>query len=82
MTKCNIFRDRYERKPPRSSIKDQCVPRAADWPETGDEMIYVLKDLRDAQGVESFDPAEREKFEEKMKKIAPASPMWRGEWQW
>ncbi|KAK3360753.1 hypothetical protein B0T25DRAFT_588984 [Lasiosphaeria hispida] len=82
ITKYHIFRDRYERKPPRSSIKDGCVHRASNWPETGDEMIYTLKQYRAAQGEESFDQAERERLEENMNKITPSSPLWRGKWEW
>jgi hypothetical protein len=78
MTKYNIFRDRYERKPLRSSIKDACRHRATDWPEIGDEMVYAVKQYREAQGEEPFDQAEKDRLEENMKMITPSSPLWRG----
>lgn len=78
MTKYNIFKDQYERKPPRLSLKDGCIRRPADWPETGDEMVYALKQYRAAEGEEPFDQVEKERLEENMKKITPSSPLWHG----
>ncbi|KAK4444017.1 hypothetical protein QBC34DRAFT_488060 [Podospora aff. communis PSN243] len=52
--------------------------RATDWPEIGDEMVYAVKQYREAQGEEPFDQAEKDRLEENMKKITPSSPLWRG----
>ncbi|KAK4152684.1 hypothetical protein C8A00DRAFT_34599 [Chaetomidium leptoderma] len=42
MTRFNIFRDSYERKPPKGQKPHHCVKSLRNWPELGDEHPVTL----------------------------------------
>jgi hypothetical protein len=75
MTRFNIFRDRYERKPPVGEKPHRCVRPPADWPELGDEFMVILLQWEASQG-KPVDQAEIDAAYERMRQITPSSPLW------
>lgn len=74
MTRFNIFRDRYERKPPSDEEPHHCVKSSTDWPELGDEHLITLLQYEASQG-KPVDQADIDAAYERMKQITP-SPLW------
>jgi hypothetical protein len=75
MTRFNIFRDRYERKPPQGERPQHCVKSPGDWPELGDLHMVTLLQYEASQG-KPVDQADIDAAYERMKQITPSSPLW------
>lgn len=78
MTRFNIFRDRYERKPPRGPRRRRCVQSAIDWPELLDDHRISLLQYEASQG-KPLDQAAINEARERLKQITPSSPLWFGD---
>lgn len=76
MTRFNIFRDRYERRPPQGPKPHRCVRSPVDWPELGDEHTITLLQYEASIG-KLVDQAEIDAAYERMNyMITPSSPLW------
>lgn len=75
MTRFNIFRDRYERKPPRGPKPQHRVKTTGDWPELGDLHQVTLLQYEASQG-KPVDQAEIDAAYKRMEQITPSSPLW------
>ncbi|RFU30676.1 hypothetical protein B7463_g5661, partial [Scytalidium lignicola] len=75
MTRFHIFRDRYERKPPKAPRSTRCVQSSHDWPELQDKMFLITQSMAQSRG-EPVDEAAVAEALERMKQITPSSPCW------
>ncbi|KAL2022503.1 hypothetical protein VTK56DRAFT_5110 [Thermocarpiscus australiensis] len=76
MTRFNIFRDRYGRKPPEGPKPHHCVQSAVDWPELGDRRLILMWQYEALRG-NPLNQAAIDAAVERMKQITPSSPIWR-----
>jgi hypothetical protein len=76
MTRFNIFRDRYERKPPVGERPHRrCITSGLDWPEFDDEHLVTLLQWEASQG-KPVDQADIDAAYGRMNQITPSSPLW------
>ncbi|KAJ4307149.1 hypothetical protein N0V88_000528 [Collariella sp. IMI 366227] len=81
MTRFNIFRDRFERRPPPAGPKPcRGVKHAVDWPEIMDENAILVLQEEVSEG-KPLDQARWDRAMEGLKSITPSSPHWVGEWR-